>query len=54
MNFNLCFQELKEFCFNFSMNHMTAIIETEGFTSLDEQTVKGFIRKAAKFGVFKS
>jgi len=47
-------KELEEFCFKFSLNHMTAIIETEGFTSLDEQTVKGFIRKAAKFGAFKS
>ncbi|GFG32082.1 hypothetical protein Cfor_08566 [Coptotermes formosanus] len=47
-------KELEEFCFKFSLNHMTAIIETEGFTSLDEQIVKGFIRKAAKFGAFKS
>jgi hypothetical protein len=54
MNLNLCFQELEEFCFKFSLNHMTAIIETEGFTSLDDQIVKSFIRKAAKFGAFKS
>ncbi|XP_069687800.1 RCC1 and BTB domain-containing protein 1-like [Periplaneta americana] len=47
-------KELEEFCFKFSLNHMTAIIQTEGFTSLDEQTVKDFIRKAAKFGAFKS
>jgi hypothetical protein len=36
------------------LNHMTAIIETEGFASLDEQMVKSFIRKAAKFGAFRS
>jgi hypothetical protein len=33
---------------------MTAIIQTEGFASLEEQTVKDFIRKAAKFGAFRS
>ena len=54
MKSNLCLQELEEFCFKFSLNHMTAIIETEGFASLDEQMVKSFIRKAAKFGAFKS
>jgi hypothetical protein len=33
---------------------MTAIIQTEGFISLEEQIVKDFIQKAAKFGAFKS
>lgn len=54
MKLTLCLQELEEFCFKFSLNHMTAIIETEGFASLDEQMVKSFIRKAAKFGAFRS
>ncbi|XP_023712816.2 RCC1 and BTB domain-containing protein 1 [Cryptotermes secundus] len=47
-------KELEEYCFKFSLNHMTAIIQTEGFTSLEEPIVKDFIRKAAKFGAFKS
>ncbi|KAK7864423.1 hypothetical protein R5R35_000463 [Gryllus longicercus] len=47
-------KELEEFCFKFFLNHMTAIIQSEGFSSLDEQTVKDFIRKAAKCGAFKS
>jgi RCC1 and BTB domain-containing protein len=54
MNTSFCFQELEEFCFKFSLNHMTAIIQTEGFSALDEQTVKNFVRKAAEFGAFKS
>lgn len=54
MNTNFYLQELEEFCFKFSLNHMTAIIQTEGFASLEEQTVKDFIRKAAKFGAFRS
>lgn len=47
-------KELEEFCFKFALNHMTAIIESPGFNSLDESTVKNFIRKAAKAGAFKS
>ncbi|KDR17139.1 RCC1 and BTB domain-containing protein 1-like isoform X2 [Zootermopsis nevadensis] len=47
-------KELEEFCFKFCLNHMTAIIQTEGFNSLEEQTVKNFIRKAATSGVFRS
>lgn len=54
MNTSFCLQELEEFCFKFCLNHMTAVIQTEGFTSLEEQTVKNFIRKAATFGAFKS
>jgi RCC1 and BTB domain-containing protein len=54
MNTSFCFQELEEFCFKFCLNHMTAVVQTEGFISLEEQTVKNFIRKAAIFGVFKS
>ena len=36
-------KELEEFCFKFSLNHMTAVTQTEAFTKLDESTVKDFI-----------
>ena len=38
-------QELEEFCFKFSLNHMTAVTQTEAFAKLDEGTVKDFITK---------
>nr|CAD7426419.1 unnamed protein product [Timema monikensis] len=47
-------KELEEFCFLFSLNHMTAIIQTTGFLALEDQVVKDFIRRAAQHGVFKS
>ena len=47
-------KELEEFCFRFSLNHMTATTQTDAFLSLDEATVKFFISKAAKHGAFKS
>jgi len=47
-------RELEEFCFKFSLNHMTAVAQTEAFGKLDEGTVKDFITKAAQHGAFKS
>ena len=38
-------QELEDFCFKFSLNHMTAVTQTEAFAKLDEGTVKDFITK---------
>ena len=38
-------RELEEFCFKFSLNHMTAVTQTEAFAKLDEGTVKDFITK---------
>lgn len=46
--------DLEEFCFRFSLNHMTAVTQTEGFSMLDDKAVKDFIARAAKEGVFKS
>ncbi|CAH1803231.1 unnamed protein product, partial [Owenia fusiformis] len=46
-------ESLQEFCFKFSLNHMTAITQTEAFCKLDEITVKDFITKAAQAGAFK-
>ena len=47
-------EELEEFCFRFSLNHMTAVAQTEAFAKLDELTLKDFIIKAAVHGAFKS
>jgi hypothetical protein len=38
-------KELEDFCFKFSLNHMTAVTQTEAFSKLDEGTVKDFITK---------
>jgi hypothetical protein len=38
-------KELEDFCFKFSLNHMTAVTQTEAFSKLDEGTVKDFIMK---------
>ena len=42
-------QELEEFCFKFSLNHMTAVTQTEAFVKLDEGTVKDFITKVLRY-----
>jgi len=47
-------KELEDFCFRFSLNHMTAVVQSKGFASLDETTIKNFISKAAKAGAFKT
>jgi RCC1 and BTB domain-containing protein len=44
---------LKEFCFRFILNHMTAVTQTEAFMHLDESVTKNLIRLAAQFGAFK-
>lgn len=47
-------EELEDFCFKFSLNHMTAVVQTEAFERLDESILKDFIIKAAVHGAFKS
>ncbi|KAL1140940.1 hypothetical protein AAG570_000868 [Ranatra chinensis] len=47
-------KELEEFCFRFSLNHMTAVVQSKGFASLDATTVKNFIERAAKAGAFRT
>ena len=46
--------DLEKFCFKFSLNHMTAVTQTEAFLSLEETILKDFITKAAIQGAFKS
>ncbi|XP_059474449.1 RCC1 and BTB domain-containing protein 1-like [Neocloeon triangulifer] len=46
-------KDLEDFCFNFSLNHMTAVVLSTGFQTLDEEVVKNFIFKAAQQGAFR-
>ncbi|XP_018392810.1 PREDICTED: RCC1 and BTB domain-containing protein 1-like [Cyphomyrmex costatus] len=43
-------KELEKFCFNFAINHLTAVVQTESFAKLDENTLRTFIIKAVKAG----
>jgi len=47
-------KDLEEFCLRYSLNHMTAVTQSESFANLDEATVKFFIQEAAVRGAFKS
>jgi len=49
----LFLKDLEDICFKFCVNHLTAVTQTEAFNHLDEETVKAFIQKAAKWGAFK-
>ncbi|KAH3708324.1 RCC1 and BTB domain-containing protein 1-like isoform X2 [Dreissena polymorpha] len=46
-------KELEDFCFRFSLNHMTAVTQTCAFEELDESILKEFIRKAGQAGAFR-
>ena len=46
-------KELEDFCFRFSLNHLSEVVQTEAFLHLDEPTVKSFILKAALSGAFR-
>lgn len=45
--------DLEEFCFRFSLNHLTAVTQTEAFKQLDGETIKEFVIKAGANGAFK-
>ncbi|XP_026279379.1 RCC1 and BTB domain-containing protein 1 isoform X1 [Frankliniella occidentalis] len=47
-------EDLRKFCFNFILNHMTAVSQTVAFSSLDENTFRELIVKAGEAGVFKT
>jgi len=44
---------LEQFCFRFSLNHLTDVTQTDAFRQLDGDTVKEFIIKAGANGAFK-
>ena len=46
--------KLEEFCFSFCLNHMSAVIKTEAFQTLDDAIIKGFLLKASDRGGFRS
>ncbi|XP_065334397.1 RCC1 and BTB domain-containing protein 1-like [Cloeon dipterum] len=47
-------KELEDFCFNFCLNHMTAVVNSDGFTACELQgdTTMGFFRRAANGRAF--
>ena len=47
------FQELQDFCFRFSLNHLTAVTQTEAFSNLDKSVMEYFIVRASQNGAFK-
>ena len=47
------FQDLEEFCFRFTLNHLTAVTQTESFGKLNGETVRDFVIKAGANGAFK-
>ncbi|XP_075236817.1 RCC1 and BTB domain-containing protein 1-like isoform X2 [Lycorma delicatula] len=47
-------RELEDFCLKYSLNHMTAIVQSEAFLTFDLETMRDFIQKAAQAGAFRS
>ncbi|KHN86034.1 RCC1 and BTB domain-containing protein 1 [Toxocara canis] len=47
-------KDLEEFCFQFCLNHMTAVTQTEAFARMDDSAVKQFVLQAARSGAFKN
>ncbi|EDO27021.1 predicted protein, partial [Nematostella vectensis] len=46
-------KKLEDFCFQFCVNHLTAVTQTDAFAHLDDVTVKNFIKRAGNCGAFK-
>jgi len=46
-------QELQDFCLQFSVHHLTAVVQTEAFTKLDESSLKQFISRIGPLGAFR-
>ncbi|XP_025261725.1 uncharacterized protein LOC105257722 isoform X2 [Camponotus floridanus] len=45
-------KELEEFCFQFALRHMEAVVVSEEFIKLDTSTKDNFMRRAAKGNIF--
>ncbi|XP_011268118.1 RCC1 and BTB domain-containing protein 1 [Camponotus floridanus] len=46
-------QEVEEICFQFALDHLTDMVQTENFINLNEDIKTNFLIKAAKVGAFK-
>nr|CAB3265492.1 RCC1 and BTB domain-containing protein 1 [Phallusia mammillata] len=46
-------QDLLDFCFQFCLNHMTRVVQTDSFRILDKEMMLNFILQAAAKGAFK-
>ncbi|XP_065336572.1 RCC1 and BTB domain-containing protein 1-like [Cloeon dipterum] len=49
----LAAEELKEFVLKFCMEHMNAVVNSDGFKLLKDDVVKDFVLRAAQQGAFK-
>lgn len=49
----LVFQDLEEYCLRFAVHHLTAVVQTETFSKLEEATMKHFISRVARMGAFR-
>ncbi|NP_001084549.2 regulator of chromosome condensation (RCC1) and BTB (POZ) domain containing protein 1 S homeolog [Xenopus laevis] len=47
-------EDLEEFCFRFSVNHLTDVTQTDAFWQMDGMLLKDFIVKAGRSGGFKN
>ena len=50
----LLLQSLEEKCLQFSLNHMSEVVQSEAFDQLDNSIAKSFVQKAAQRGAFKT
>nr|CAH0100079.1 unnamed protein product [Daphnia galeata] len=46
-------QDLEEYCLRFAVHHLTAVVQTETFSKLEEATMKHFISRVARMGAFR-
>ncbi|XP_078492828.1 RCC1 and BTB domain-containing protein 1-like [Ciona intestinalis] len=46
-------KELQDFCFQFCLNHMTKVVQTENFKLLDKEVLYELVLEASKHGAFK-
>uniref|UniRef100_F6YMX2 RCC1 and BTB domain-containing protein 1 n=1 Tax=Ciona intestinalis TaxID=7719 RepID=F6YMX2_CIOIN len=46
-------KELQDFCFQFCLNHMTKVVQTESFKLLDKEVLYELVLEASKHGAFK-
>lgn len=46
-------QDLEDYCLRFAVHHLTAVVQTEAFSKLDEATMKHLITRLATMGAFR-
>ncbi len=46
-------QDLEEYCLRFAVHHLTAVVQSDAFSKLDESSLKQFITRVAQMGAFR-